>query len=184
MGDNTDRLQLSSESSPFSDLSPPRAVRRKGGPRAAFPITVDASTRGISMRSRSVMLVAFVLVVGGCGGNAFELDVGQCFNEPETDEVVDVEIVDCSEPHDLEVYEAADLPDQTFDAAAVDTAAFDICLDAFDGFVGTPYTESELDIYYLIPSEASWADGDREVVCAIYDLSGEPLTGTAENIGR
>jgi hypothetical protein len=130
------------------------------------------------------MFVAFVLVVGGCGGSAFELGAGHCFNEPETEEVLNVEIVDCSEPHDLEVYETAELPEQTFDAAAVDTAGFEICLAAFDGFVGTPYTESDLDIYYLIPSEASWADGDREVVCAVYDLNGDPLTGTAEGIGR
>lgn len=136
------------------------------------------------MRFKSAILSAFVLIAAGCGGNAFELTTGQCFDEPDSEEVLNVEIVDCADPHDLEVYETADLPDQTFDAATVDTAAFEICLAAFDGFVGTPYADSELDIYYLIPSEESWSDGDREVVCAVYDLSGEQLTGTAENIRR
>jgi hypothetical protein len=136
------------------------------------------------MRARSASLIALALVAVACGGNAFELEAGQCLNEPDTEEVRNVEVVDCSEPHDLEVYRTGELPDQTFDPAIIDGASFEICLAAFDGFVGTPYADSELDIYYLIPSEQSWADGDREVVCAVYDLSGEQLTGTAGNVGR
>ena len=136
------------------------------------------------MRVRSASLVALALFVTSCGGNAFELETGQCLNEPDSEEVINVEIVDCAEPHDLEVYRTADLPEQTFDPVVIDSASFEICLDGFDGFVGTPYVDSELDIYYLVPSEESWADGDREVVCAVYDLSGDQLTGTAENIRR
>ncbi len=136
------------------------------------------------MRGISATLAVLVLVAGACGANAFELETGQCFNEPDSEEVLNVAIVDCSEPHDLEVYQTADLPDQIFDPAVVDSDAFEICLAAFDGFVGTPYADSELDIYYLIPSEESWSEGDREVVCAVYDLSGNQLTGTAENIRR
>lgn len=136
------------------------------------------------MRARSATLVTLALITVACGGNAFELETGQCFNEPDSEEVLDVEIVDCSEPHDLEVYRTSELPDQTFDPDVIDSASFEICLDGFDGFVGTPYADSELDIYYLIPSEASWSDGDREVVCAVYDLSGDQLSGTAENIRR
>ncbi len=136
------------------------------------------------MRTRSATLVALALIAAACGGNAFELEAGQCFNEPDSEEVLNVEIVDCSESHDLEVYQTADLPDQMFDPPIIDAASFEICLDAFDGFVGTPYADSELDIYYLIPSEESWSDGDREVVCAVYELSGEQLTGTAEGIRR
>jgi hypothetical protein len=134
------------------------------------------------MRSRSLVALAFIAVA--CGGNAFDLETGQCLNEPDAEAVRNVEIVDCSEPHDLEVYRIGELPDQTFDPTNIDSASFEICLEAFDGFVGAPYADSELDIYYLIPSEQSWADGDREVVCAVYDLSGERLIGTAENIGR
>lgn len=136
------------------------------------------------MRAVSAAVIALALITTACGGNAFELETGQCLDEPDTDEVVNVEIVDCSEPHDLEIYETAGLPDQDFDPVAIDGASFEICRDAFDEFVGTPYADSELDIYYLIPSAESWSDGDREVVCAVYDLSGAQLTGTAENIGR
>ncbi len=136
------------------------------------------------MRAGSASLVALALVLAACGGNAFELETGQCLNEPDSEEVIDVEIVDCAEPHDLEVYRTDDLPDQNFDPALIDSLSFEICLDAFDGFVGTPYVDSELDIYYLVPSEESWSEGDREVVCAVYDLSGAQLTGSAENIGR
>jgi hypothetical protein len=136
------------------------------------------------MRTDRAAIFVVTLILAGCTGNAFELEVGQCLNEPDSEEVIDVDVVECGEPHDLEVYRVAELPDQDFDAGAVDTASFAICLESFDGFVGTPYAESELDIYYLVPSEDSWAGGDREVVCAVYDLSGEQLTGTAEGIGR
>ena len=136
------------------------------------------------MRVRSAALIALALIATACGDSAFELETGQCLNEPDTDEVVDVQIVDCAQPHDLEVYRTADLPDQAFDRDAIDRASFEVCLEAFDGFVGAPYADSELDIYYLIPSEESWSEGDREVICAVYDLSGQQLTGTAQNVRR
>jgi hypothetical protein len=128
--------------------------------------------------------LGFALILAACTGNAFELETGQCLDEPSSEEVVDVDIVSCAEPHDLEIYRVAELPDQAFDVATLDAASFDLCLEGFDDFVGMPYVDSELDIYYLMPSEDSWADGDREVVCAVYDLSGERLTGSAELIGR
>ncbi len=136
------------------------------------------------MRTPQAILAAFALILAACTGNAFQLETGQCLDEPATEEVVDVDIVECAEPHDLEIYRVADLPDRPFDAADIDASSFDLCLEAFEGFVGKPYADSEFDIYYLIPSADSWADGDRGVVCAVYDLSGEQLTGTAAGIAR
>lgn len=136
------------------------------------------------MRSRLIRLVLLAMVVNACTGNAFELETGQCLNEPESDEVVNVEVVECTELHDLEVYQVADLPDQDFDEGAIDSQSFDMCLETFDGFIGTPYIDSEFEIYYLIPSEESWADGDREVVCAVYDLTNDKTAGSAENSSR
>jgi hypothetical protein len=70
-----------------------------------------------------------ILSATGCfggQGNVFSLEVGQCFDDPDVvaAEIIDVIIVDCSSPHDNEVYAAFDLAgtvfpgvDEVFDAA-------------------------------------------------------------------
>ena len=136
------------------------------------------------MRLRLTRFAIVALTLTACGGNAFELETGQCLNEPDSEEIVNVEVVDCSDPHDLEIFRVVDLSDQAFEADAIDSQSFDLCLETFDGFIGTPYLDSEFEIYYLIPSEDSWADGDREVVCAVYDLVNDKSTGTAANSNR
>ena len=54
-----------------------------------------------------------------------------------------------------------------------------ICRDGFEPFVGVRWTQSELDIAALWPSPESWPTGDRLVVCVVFRLDGEPLTGSA-----
>lgn len=136
------------------------------------------------MRCRLIRLAIVVVVLNACGGNAFELSTGQCLNEPDSEEVVNVEVVECTDPHHLEIYQVSDLADQEFVERTIDSQSFDLCLETFDGFIGTPYIDSDFEIYYLIPSAESWADGDREVVCAVYDLLNDKSTGTAENSNR
>ncbi len=136
------------------------------------------------MRTPRAAIAVLALSIAGCAGNAFELEPGQCLDEPSSAEVADVELVHCAEPHDLEIYRIAELTERSVDAVAIDADSFDLCLESFDGFVGRPYADSELDIYYLMPSEGSWASGDRQLVCAVYDLGGAQITGTAENIRR
>ena len=57
------------------------------------------------------------------------------------------------------------------------------CFDRFESFVGTPYQDSALDITFITPIAGSWAEGEREVVCAVYRLDGQPLVGTARGSG-
>ena len=134
--------------------------------------------------SRITIALSFTLILSACAGNAFSLEEFQCFNEPDEEEVFNVEIVDCDENHDLEIYRIFDIDGGTYDATVIDQQALDLCLAQFDGFIGTEYATSDFEIYYLQPTEESWDDGDREVVCAVYDLAGEHTTGSARNIGR
>lgn len=138
------------------------------------------------MKMRMILLTALALVAAACSGNVFDLEVGQCFDNPESfDEVSNVDIVDCDEPHDNEVYHVFDLPDGDYPGVdAAETIADDGCITAFESFVGSPYTTSGLDIQYLYPSPDTWDDGDREVVCALFALDGEQLTGSQEDSGR
>jgi len=124
---------------------------------------------------------------------AGDLDVmtiqeGDCFDDPDaTDVVFSLDAIPCTQPHDNEVFAVAsivgvwdDYPGQS----AVDGYAYEQCSGGlFDDFVGTAYFDSTLDVFTLTPTPESWAQGDREIVCALYRLDFQKLTGTARNSG-
>lgn len=113
----------------------------------------------------------------------FSIGLGDCMNEMDTsgEGVSEVPKIDCSEPHDYEVYHVEDIQESTYPGEdQVIQAANDICRSAFDGFFGIPYMESGIDFTPLYPTEDGWAAGDREVLCLGYDMSGEQVTGSLE----
>ncbi len=137
------------------------------------------------MRFRSILVLGLGLAAAACSGNVFDLSVGDCFDDPDDfSEVSSVEIVDCAEPHDNEVYHLFDLPDGDYPgSASVEASAVEGCLAAFDAFVGKDYAESRLDITYFYPSPETWEGEDREVVCSLYDLNGTPMTDSRRGSG-
>ncbi len=54
--------------------------------------------------------------------------------------------------------------------------------DAFTAYIGTPYAQSRYLAYALLPTEESWAAGDRDVSCVVYDIAG-PTTGSVQGSG-
>lgn len=137
------------------------------------------------MKLRMILPAVFALVAA-CSSNVFDLEVGQCFDDPESfDEVVNVDVVECAEPHDNEVFHVFDLADGDYPGEdEAEAGANDGCIAAFESFVESDFATSELDIRYLYPSAESWDDGDREVVCALFDRSGEQITGSEEGSAR
>lgn len=135
----------------------------------------------------AVFLATGLLATACSEGNVFSLEVGQCFNDPEaTDEISDVALVDCAEPHNNEVYHLFDIPGDEFPGrSTVSDLATEGCIDAFETFVGASYATSDFGIFPISPTEDSWnrAD-DREVVCALFDLTTNESTGSARNSGR
>ncbi|MCP3934766.1 MAG: hypothetical protein GY708_05265 [Actinomycetia bacterium] len=116
------------------------------------------------------------IVEGGDVG-VFVLAIGDCFDDATTDEVASVKTLPCSSPHDNQVYAALDLPDG--DWPGVETVQLDAslaCLDRFEAALGEPYDTSPLDIAPLYPTEGSWGAGDREVLCAVYNVDLSKLT--------
>ena len=89
----------------------------------------------------------------------------------------------CSEPHDNEVYAVFDLSQSEFpEGDAMSQFAFDACRNRFNSFVGLDYESSTLDILTLYPTRESWElQGDREVVCAVFEMNSKKLTGSAKN---
>ncbi len=138
------------------------------------------------------LLLAAALLVGGCGllgdGNVFELAVGDCFGDTDDADggrISDVPIVDCSEPHDHEVFHTFDVPDGEFPGEdALAAQAEELCIPVFEEYVGAGYGSSRLGILPITPTQSSWDDGDREVVCALYDLQQTQLEGSMEGSGE
>ncbi len=94
-----------------------------------------------------------------------------------------VVLIDCSLPHDNEVYLAAEMPDAIGAPwpgdDAVRSFADQACLDAFEPFVGLQYELSELELGYLTPTEATWFIPDRRVLCFVFHREGTKLEGSA-----
>jgi len=127
-------------------------------------------------------------IVGGGTVDAFQVRVGECFNDAVIDEgeyeVSDVPGVPCSEPHDNETYAVFDLMVDSFPAGdAMGELAYESCYERFQPFVGRDYESSTLDINMMYPSRESWQQNDREVICAVYDVEANKLIGSAQGRG-
>ncbi len=90
--------------------------------------------------SRTLMLLVLVLVLSAtaCSGTVLKLGVGTCFDDPETfEEVEDVPVVDCGDPHDNEVIANVDLTGDDYPGQEqVENRASQICYDNFSDYVG------------------------------------------------
>ncbi|GGI47412.1 hypothetical protein BCL57_002109 [Agromyces flavus] len=113
--------------------------------------------------------------------DVFTLKVGDCLEMQEGEQVETVPVVPCDQPHTDEVYHDFEIADGEFPGdAAVNTAAEEGCVAAFEPFVGLPYDSSELYVAWYVPTQESWEGiDDRMVSCTITDPSG-PVTGTLE----
>ena len=137
-------------------------------------------------RTTTLLVAACLVFVSACGaGNVFSLEVGQCFDDPDaSDEVSDVPIVDCDEEHDNEVYYLFDLPDGSYPGlSSVQSSADEGCLAQFQAYVGRDYASSALGFWALYPTEGSWGQDDREIVCVLADYQGGTLVGSMRNSG-
>jgi hypothetical protein len=117
--------------------------------------------------------------------DVFSLVVGDCLVEDTAGtEVEEVPVVPCEEPHTSEIFyshmiEADALPDET----EMETIVEDACIGNFQSFVGIDYFDSELDITWLEPTQGSWDQGDRELLCMVYDPAGD-TTGSLAGANR
>ena len=102
--------------------------------------------------------------------DVFALRVGDCLGSYGEGESTSVPTVPCGEAHQEEVFASTDLPDGDFpDDDARMARAEDGCMLASTEFGGLAYDDSVLDITTIEPTEQSWTDGDREVLCLVHD---------------
>ena len=119
--------------------------------------------------------------------DAFAVKTGDCFDDPTSDasgEVSSLRGVPCSEPHDNEAFAVFDVDVASFPGDdEIADLAFDACLERFEPFVGRDYESSSLDVYALYPTQDSWNHhNDREVVCAVFDMEANKLTGSVAGL--
>jgi hypothetical protein len=125
-------------------------------------------------------------IVGGGNVDAFNVRVGDCFDSVNSsnDGVSSVPGVPCAEPHDYEAFAVFDVSIESYPS---DEEMYELsyysCMEHFESFVGNDYESSSLEITTLYPSSESWAQDDREVVCAIYDMNDNQLVGSASGRG-
>lgn len=110
-----------------------------------------------------------------------ELEVGDCIPLVEygdDDEIFELPVVPCDQPHTDEVYFIYQTEDGEFPGDDVLLEeAWDGCVAQFEAFVGVPYEESVLDIYSYQPTKVSWIRAsDRTVHCIVFNY--EDVTGT------
>ena len=112
---------------------------------------------------------------------AADLRVGDCFDlkDPAANEINDVTAIPCSKEHEFELFFVGSLPEGAYPTEeAFEAYVSTNCFPAFGTFVGKSYDDSDLDIYWLIPTDDAWRAGDREVQCSAFHPRVHRLTNS------
>lgn len=125
------------------------------------------------------------------GAEIPDLAVGDCFDTSATSgqtTLYRIPVVPCSTAHGGEIYAETTAPDSLARNGAAPTqqalwdAADAYCYPEFTKFVGMRWARSELLYWPIAPSEESWAEGDRRILCVVE--SEEPVTGSLKGAAR
>jgi len=122
-------------------------------------------------------------------GGPVQLKVGDCIDGAVINEdgsAEEVTTIDCGTLHEEEVYVVTtiDLDEFPGDDALYEQGS-ELCVDAYEDFVGLAYEDSLLNFWVRYPSEETFDLGDRQIVCSIskFDADGEmvKVTGTLKD---
>ena len=116
-----------------------------------------------------------------------DLQIGDCFDPKDIDaeEADEVDARPCDETHQFELMAIGTMPDGSYPTDdEFETFVGNLCLPAFDEYVGMVYEESRLDVFWYFPLEEGWAQGDHVVQCAVYDPLNSKLTGSLKGAAR
>jgi hypothetical protein len=125
------------------------------------------------------------------GAEIPDLAVGDCFDTSATSgqtTLYRIPVVPCTTAHGGEIYAETTAPDnlarngQAPTQQALWDAADAYCYPEFTKFVGMRWARSELLYWPIAPSEQSWAEGDRRILCVVE--SENPVTGSLKGADR
>ncbi len=159
--------------------------------RASTPGPAPTEVRKSGGGIMSKLWIVVVLVIGGFALFSFfdssktvdEIAVGDCLNTPEDDVFFEIDPIDCTEPHDLEVFALIDLGSVSseFSTAAlypgddvVYEASIEECWDEFERYVGVPYEDSVLFMDAFTPTLEGWQEVDDRIVnCVLFEVNAD-----------
>lgn len=107
-----------------------------------------------------------------------DLKLGDCFSEPSGELVERIIKLDCSGPHDAEIFAVSDLPSSPRypGDTAIETQADQVCTDA-SGAVDRDKLPGSATIGYFFPTEDNWSADDSTARCYIA-TDDQPLVGS------
>ena len=118
--------------------------------------------------------------------SVLDLEVGDCFTA-DVSQLETVLVVGCEASHVYEVFHVYDheSADDTYPGEdALQNAAAAECEAAFESYVGIDYQDSRWFGTTVPPSEETWANGDREMVCLLHLEDESEVTGSAQGSGE
>jgi hypothetical protein len=118
---------------------------------------------------------------------ATDLRPGDCFDlkDPNVEEIDDVTALPCTAEHEYEMFWIGPMPEGPFPTEdAMEAFMVENCDPAFTAYIGKAYADSELEVFWLVPVEAGWRDGDRSIACAVYHPRIHRLTGSLKGSAR
>ena len=170
---------------------------------AASSVAPTRSIVGGLLRRFGWVAVAGAFVVGGAifaaqrndageitqGGTLAvgDLRIGDCFDPKDIDaeEADEVDASRCDESHQFELMAIGTMSDGGYPTdAEFETFVGNLCLPAFDEYVGMTYEESRFDVFWYFPLAEGWAQGDHVIQCAVYDPLNSELTTSLRGAAR
>jgi hypothetical protein len=136
-----------------------------------------------AVHRRAATLIAAVLVTAACTADTGGRLAGTCYDEPPR-VPADVPAVPCEEARfEIVSVDTLDGGQDTLPwpgALELSRLTFDRCLEAAETYAGTALPDRVLDLWFHHPTERGWGEGDRDFVCAVQHVDGEPLGGSVK----
>ena len=113
------------------------------------------------------------------------LKPGMCVKDS-AEAAMNIPVVDCRAAHQLEVTARtkAPGPDRWPGDDKIGVLVEGKCRNAFERYVGISYDQSDLDMDFWTADEQGWADGNRTLICFVYDPTHDSTTETLAAAAR
>lgn len=171
----------------FGSISATSGTQQTNGPDSPTRFRPKASWLKWLIPAGVVVFALFRLLDSSTGVDS--LEVGQCFDDPGSSEIHSVDVIDCSDWHDFEIFAIVVLTGNEGAFPGDDPLFEELteqCFDRFEGYVGRDYASSQYDFSGLTPLEEAWSAGEREGICLVYrfsDTGVQQKTSSAANSG-
>jgi len=109
---------------------------------------------------------------------------GSCFELSKTADAnyASIWVVDCTQPHDAEVFFNQAMVNLSYPTAADwDALEADDCGPVFQSYVGTDMVVSRLKTQYIKPTSDAWDAGNKQLICFAVDPDGDRQTSVANS---